>query len=296
MSLIAYPILLCEAMEVIGKRAEFNFHLFLNDYEQHKIAGPDPKVFRYNIFPSDTTIQFAPSQDRDKSAADYWTPVIIGAVSEIGRRFPGTKLHPVRNSEMRDSPTFRAVLTETLRSPERIAELIRKTTGKAVLDGAVYALPLFPDDHAPAFDFDIEADDSMTLRRGRQTVGTFAYEELHYWFHHKPLAVPRIHDRNIDVCITGIDHWKEGDFVIRQGLIDLFGLKRAIGDFETIYAPTLVAPDGKKMSKSRGNMQDYPLDQVLEACRQSGDSLEVAVQQLDQSRVAERSTGTAFEQ
>lgn len=52
---VLYPILLSEELKKLGKVPEFNIFIFINDWEQDKLAGPNVKMYPFNIFPENTT-------------------------------------------------------------------------------------------------------------------------------------------------------------------------------------------------------------------------------------------------
>jgi hypothetical protein len=62
-TMVVYPLLLCREIEKLGKEAQFNFFIFINDWEQDRLAGPDTKTYPFNIFPLNTTFQYATNPD-----------------------------------------------------------------------------------------------------------------------------------------------------------------------------------------------------------------------------------------
>jgi len=43
-AMVIYPLLLCEEVEKLGKKAQFSFFVFINDWEQDRLAGLDTKT------------------------------------------------------------------------------------------------------------------------------------------------------------------------------------------------------------------------------------------------------------
>lgn len=55
---VLYPMLLCEEVKKLGKEPEFNIFIFINDWEQDRLAGPNVKSYPFNVFPENTTFQY----------------------------------------------------------------------------------------------------------------------------------------------------------------------------------------------------------------------------------------------
>jgi lysyl-tRNA synthetase class I len=88
------------------------------------------------------------------------------------------------------------------------------------------------------------------------------YRKFNFWFYHKVLALPRLDIFNIDLCITGPDHYNEGDFLIRKKLIEDFGNR--INLHKPLYTPMILGVDGKQMGKSKGNDVSIEIEDLIE--------------------------------
>lgn len=273
--LVVYPILLCEALERVGKTPKLKLNLFLNDYEQFEIDGPNVAEYPFNVYPKETTIQYTYLEGTDISYADYWSIKIIEAVSEVTNRFSEVTINPVRNSEMKSSPVFKEVMLKTMRHPELVSKSIEESTSRKLLEDSVFAMPLCPNSRMPITEFSVNSDDQIELHYEGDIATVHDFEDLDYWFYHKPLAIPRLHDYQIELCITGADHLTEGDYHTRQLLIEKYGLSDAIPKFETLYTPELKSYDGIKMSKSKGNYIDIPLEELIDIFRNQGYNADV---------------------
>lgn len=267
--LVAYPIRLCEMMTEMGKVPRFNFYLFLNDYEQHAITGPDLEKYEFNRLPADTTIQFSPAPPgMDGSASKYWGEVIVEQVREITRRFPETTVTATFTSELKQYKVFRDVVTQVLRDQEAISDILRKVTGKEVLPGAKFAAAICPKTKMPVLDNRVSDNGQIELHYLNGEVVVYNFEELDYWVDHNPMALTSITQFQIDLCLTGIDHLEDGDLAIRAEMIKYFGLEDMIKDFSTVYAPMIFDANGVKMSKSRGNTEPGVLDVIIQQISQ----------------------------
>ena len=261
---IIYPYLLCELMEMSGKQASFTINYFLNDYEQYTLDGPNKKKYPFNIVPLGKTLQYEKGEN-GLPHADYWSPIIKETVEKhLLPKFPHLKLSFVRNSEMRDESIFRDVIFKTIKNPEKLRNLFYKYSGKnVVVNPSIYCMAVCRKCEHPALYTKITDNGKVSYQCeqcGNNEV--LKYSELHYWLYHKPLAIPRIKLFDIDLCITGSDHFDEGDYIIRQKLFDFFGIEYK--PFKTLYCPILIGTDGKlKMSKSKNNYYDMEFDELL---------------------------------
>lgn len=259
---VLYPVLLSEEVKRIGKKPEFNLFVFINDWEQDGLAGPDVEKHPFNVFPKNTTFQYTSDPDHDNmNIVDRWEPIIVNQVKEVSRLFPGVKVRSVRNSQMKKSPVMRKHLLFTIQNPQILANILRKYTDKEVLrEPLSYALAVCPD---------------CKKTRGRTTyshgkVHHFCtdchkdfsgdYLDFDYWLYHKPLALPRLEIFDIDICITGLDHYNERDFTVRQELIKQYGSKAKFP--RTLYTQVVLGRDGNVMGKSRGNAETISIAEL----------------------------------
>lgn len=262
---VVYPLLLCEALSKKGKIPKFTFYLFINDWEQDALAGPNPKEYPFNIFPNRTTFQHMDDPyGCCSSIVDHWEPIIKRNSLKIKEKFPEVKVECVRNSSMRDNSQLKYYLFKTIKEPKIVLEAIRKYTDKKILPNPiVYAMAICPKCHIGKGKTEILEGDR--IRHSCEICG-FAgeddYRSFNFWFYHKVLALPRLDIFNIDLCITGLDHYNEGDFLIRKKLIEDFGNKIKLP--KTLYTPMILGADGRQMGKSRGNDVFVEIEDLIE--------------------------------
>lgn len=262
-SLVVYPILLCQELLKLKKVPRFKIYVFINDWEQDRLAGPDVKMHPFNIHPLKTTFQytFDPSNPT-KSIVDFWEPEIMRNICKIKELFPLVTVQSVRNSQMKQHSIMKRCLTQTLNNPQLIAEILLKFTNKKILSEPIaYAMAVCPD-------CKIVRGQTQIIKKiihhycslcGKVTTGD--YRDFDYWFYHKPLALPRIEICKIDLCITGADHHNEGDFKVRQELMKAYKIKTPPP--KTLYTPVVYGFNGQVMGKSKGNAVLWDFDELL---------------------------------
>jgi hypothetical protein len=273
---VIYPEILCEEMVRIGKIPKFSIFVFINDWEQDKLAGPDTKTYPFNIFPLNTSFQYATSPDNPSvSIVDYWEPVILRYASLINKRFPEVSVKEVRNSEMKSNPAMKKDLIYALKNPEKIGNVLRRNTKYRVLEyPLVFAMAICPYCKMARGRTAVEGNDTIVHDcKNCNKSSRGPYDTFDYWFYHKPLAIPRLEMYDIDVCITGLDHYKEGDFAVRRELIKLFDSKAKFP--KMLYAPSLMGRDGTLMGKSRGNAEMVHVGELLKLIRDNPDVPEI---------------------
>ncbi|MFA4827364.1 MAG: hypothetical protein WC596_03920 [Candidatus Shapirobacteria bacterium] len=263
MPFVVYPLLLCRQMEKLGKQIQFNFYIFINDWEQDKLDGPDPKTYIFNIYPQKTTFQFTYSvEDPSKTVVDYWEPVILKRVNQLKKYYPKITIKAVRNSSMKNHPLMKRCLLKTIEHPELLADVFRKYTDKVVLEQPVqYAMAICPKCHLAKGSTFVRGNNIIHKCENCYQESTGKYQDFEYWFYHKPLAIPRLEIYNIDLCITGADHYSEGDFIVRQKLIDFFNSKAKYP--QTLYTPIVLGRNGLVMGKSKNNTETIPLKKLI---------------------------------
>lgn len=277
-TMTVYPLLLCREIERLGKTARVNFFIFINDWEQDRLAGPDTKTYPFNIFPLNTTFQYATNQDNPSlNIVDYWQNPIVSGIQSIQSLFPSVQITPIRNSEMKNDPVMKRCVLYTLKHPKEIAKILRERTTKQVLDEPLsYALAVCR--HCQMAKGSTEVIDVDTINHSCSSCGkemVAPYEHFDYWFYHKPLAIPRLEICNIDICITGFDHYNEGDYLIRQDLISLFGSKAKFP--KTLYAPLLLGKNGDIMGKSRGNAEVIDINDLIELIERNKEAEKIQI-------------------
>jgi hypothetical protein len=274
---VAYPILLCEELERHGKKAKFNFFVFINDWEQTRF---DPektnwKEFPFNVIPQFTTFQFSKDKTHD---VDYWENVICSAVHEIKEHFPNVSIKCVRNSSMRDLPIMKEVVLKTIKSPDLLGNIM-SNLGFPLHKNFPYTYcnPICPKCTSARTVATITKDDNISLTCsdcGHR--GIYEYHDLYYWLYHKILALPRIKYFDIDLCISGLDHYKEKDFDSRYALYDAYGIK--MKPTYILYTPALHGTNGLQMGKSRNNCIDIETEKLLSLLRKNPSSYEIYIE------------------
>lgn len=250
---MVYPHLLCSELEKLGKKAKFNFYLFLNDWEQDSLEGPDPKKYPFNVMPKNTTFQFAPSKEEGKSMVEYWEPIIVKNVKDALIEFPNVSIIPVRNSQMKKTPLMKKVVLDTIKNPRLVWDTLKKYSGKQMIDiPCTYCTAVCKNCHSAKTETIIKDKENISLRCLLcDSASSGNYDSFEYWLYHKPLALPRVAHYKIDLCITGLDHYNEGDFVSRQELFKSYDIN--INYPKTLYTPTVLGRDGNQMGKSKKN-------------------------------------------
>ncbi len=263
---VVYPLLLCEAIEKLGKKANFTFYMFLNDWEQDGFdeTYTDMKTHPFNVLPKYTTFQYTLYEKGGGSIVDYWESKIVDQVSIIRDKFPQANLRCIRNSSMRDMPVMKDVVLKTIKDPDLVGNVLRETTGKEILDHPYsYCRPICP--HCKTAKTLAEVLNKDDIRVSCENCGldrVYNYHLLNFWLYHKPLALPRIKEFNIDLCITGTDHYREGDFITRKKLFEVYQIDVNLP--KTLYTPTLYGRNGLPMGKSKGNYEDIDVEILLD--------------------------------
>ncbi len=277
MTMVVYPLLLCQELKKLGKKPKFKFFVFINDWEQDKLTGPDVKTYPFNIFPLNTTFQYAINkEDPSQNIVDYWQSIIYSEIKKIQVQFPDVEVIPIRNSEMKTNPVMKRCVIYALGHPQEIAAILRKHTGKLTLEKPLsYVLTVCPECKTVKGTTEITADGSILHSCSNCEKHTKApYDRFDYWFYHKPLAVPRLEICDIDLCITGFDHFDEGDYLIRQDLIKLLGSKAKFP--KTLYTPTLLGKNGEIMGKSKGNAESISISILIKTVIENKDAEKIS--------------------
>lgn len=262
LSHVVYPILLGQELAQRGIEPKFNIYIFINDWEQGGLAGPDLKKYPFNIYPKDFTFQYMRDpKNPNINIVDYWEPIIVENVKNIQTYFPKINIKSVRNSAMKDHPIMKKYLLYTIGNPHVVANILKKTR-KTVLDKPIsYALAVCPKCNKVRGETILKEEKIIhrCFNCNNKTEGD--YFDFDYWFYHKPLALPRLEIYNINICITGVDHYDEGDFIIRKELIKAYGSKAKYP--KTLYTQLILARDGNVMEKSKGNTDIVDLDYLF---------------------------------
>ena len=274
---LVYPYLICKHLEARGIAPALKLWLFINDWEQDAFDTTvvDNSQHPFNVIPKFTTFQFTGYADGGGGIVDYWETEIIQSVLLLKKHFSGIQIRTVRNSHMRDNPAMKDVVLKTISNPQLVRNVLQQATGKIILDTPLsYCKPICPKCRAAKTESTVHGEDEISLTCTHCGLeGSYNYHLLHYWLYHKPLALPRIQEFKIDICITGGDHYREGDFDSRSQLFKAYGME--IPNIRTLYTPTLVGRNGLPMGKSKGNYEDLDFDFLLQLIGEQKDKSHV---------------------
>lgn len=264
--LLVYPYIISQLLKYRGITPRFTINYFLNDYEQYTLVGPDKKKYPFNVLPLGKTLQYEP-YDKEISMADYWCPIIQSEVEKILKpEFPHIKLNFIRSSSLKKEKIFKKIILQTVLEAYKCRNILYKYSGKQIrVNPTSYCMAVCRKCKQPSPITNIEKKDIFYYECHNPECGNkeaVSYDNLDFWLYHKPLAIPRIKLKNIDLCITGIDHYNEGDFITRDKLFEFYNIK--VKKFKTLYTPVLIGKDGVlKMSKSKDNFYDMDFTDLL---------------------------------
>ncbi len=271
---VVYPLLLCEELEKQNKKARFNFCVFINDWEQTRF---DPektnwKEFPFNVIPQFTTFQFSKDSAHN---VDYWEQIIYSSVYEVKQQFPEISIRCIRNSSMRDIPIMKEVVLKTIKNPDLLGNIMQNL-GFPLHKSFPYTYcnPICPKCTSARTEATVVGTDDIRFTCSDCCYhGTYNYHELYYWLYHKILALPRIKYYDIDLCISGLDHYKEKDFDSRYALYQAYNIQ--MKPTYILYTPALHGLNGLQMGKSRNNYADMPTSKLLEIIKNNPNNYDV---------------------
>lgn len=276
-AIAVYPYLLCKYFALQKRVPRFSIFISINDYEQDCPDGPDIIRYPFNFYPKYTSLQHTPD-DREccGSIVEHWQPVLERILVKLFSEFPSVQVRFVRNSTLRDNPDFRSLLLRTLREPREQAAIMKKHSGKEVLPHPVcYAGAVCPKCVSARGETRVLTDDRVRLSCSAcGLVTTGSYDNFHYWWHHKAMLTARLKIFNIDLTISGADHFSEGDVGTRSEFIEKFVPGFVVP--KMLFSPLLLSFDGRKMSKSRDNTYFADIRKLI-AFMETTDASEVQV-------------------
>lgn len=280
LSLVIYPELLCEALEMSGKKAHLHLIVSINDWEQHLPSGIDPVRYPYNIRPADTIFQFTPGPG-NASIVDYWEPRIWAAYEPLRRRFPAVQIEFRRNSALRNDRRIVPILRKTKSHALAIGEMFRRLGRYEVIvdDTLTFAEAVCLKCHTARGASRFLDDDNVEVlceHCGTRSEGDAL--EFDWWLHHKPLFVARWHLWGFDVAVSGGDHFDDHDDLIRDDMRALFDIPSQ--DLRMLFAPLIVDYRGWKMSKSAHNEVNENHDVLLDRARHF-DGRQLSIEEVD---------------
>jgi hypothetical protein len=271
---VVYPMLLCERMLEYGKTPRFNFFVFINDWEQTRF---DPKLTNlekhpFNVIPQFTTFQFSKDPAHD---VNYWESVISHSVYDVKRKYPDVSVRCVRNSAMRDMIVMKDVVLKTIGRPDLLGDIMIDL-GFNVHKNFPYTFcnPICPKCFSARTSAEVIGHDDIRLKCpdcGNE--GAYNYHILYYWLYHKVLALPRIKTFSIDLCISGMDHYKEKDFHSRNALYKAYGID--MKPTYILYAPSLYGENNMPMGKSKNNCLDISVETLVKMIKNNQNSMDL---------------------
>ncbi|MBI2887604.1 MAG: hypothetical protein HYY02_10395 [Chloroflexi bacterium] len=265
--ILCYPILLGEEMLRRGVEPRFRYLVTLNDWETDGLAHP--AGYPLNVTPSGRSFQHQPDPDGcSPGLVDHWESHLRRELAPIQERFPAVQLSLVRASQIRDADGMQRALEAGLARPQEVRLLLEETLKVVILDAPLQFLgAVCPSCRS------IQGETSYAGGRGAVTFRCAACgsasarpkEALDYWLYVHLLGAAKYLVFRPDVWIFGGDflEYRTVDFLDRM-VEALDGKPPAM---KHLITPILLGPDGEKMSKSRGNLADLPLERLLSLLR-----------------------------
>jgi len=272
LTIVTYPLLLCEELEQNGKIAKFNFIVSINDWEQAALLGENIHKYNFDIKPDHTTLEFT-NEKNGKKTVDYWEKVIQKKLKIVSSRYPNVKINTIRNSSLKDDKAMKHVILSTIKSQSEIKKIMLNSSGIQTNGSKSYlANAICPNCKHANTNTKIDRNSTLILSCDKcNRVVTGKYEDFSYWLHHKPMFAARWKIFDFTYSISGGDHYLEGDHKTRKALFEYYFNKPA-PKINMIFSPILIASDGQKMSKSRGNIYSVGLDEILQIARKCEES------------------------
>ncbi|MFA6253710.1 MAG: hypothetical protein WC640_00395 [Candidatus Paceibacterota bacterium] len=263
LALYVYPYLLCRELKKMGKKARLTLIYSLNDYEQDEIDSPNKNLYPFNLKPKYTTFQFLPSGEcPEKTMIELWAPRIRENIKRLLIDFPELNIRYINNSWLKEHPTFKKLLLKTLTESDKLSDIFRKYTDKIVLANAQYASAVCKKCFCARNKTTIDGNEIFSfLCPNCHQSNSGKFNDFDYWWYHKPLFLARMEIFKPDLTISGGDHYNEGDYEVRQAMAEAFVPGKQMPDM--LFTPVLLAPDGKRMSKSQGNARYGKIDEII---------------------------------
>ncbi len=265
-ALVVYPYLLCKYLEKSGKIAKLNFVVSINDWEQDVLDGPNIKEYPFNVFPKNTSIYYIKDEKGCcESVADHWQPIIERNMTRLKESFKDISFRFVRNSTLINHVFCQNLLLQTLKNPREQLEILKANSNKKTLEDPVqYAGIICPECHRAH-------GKSQALENGNvfwkcnecscEKEGEL--KQFQYWWYHKPMLLARLEIFNVDITLSGGDHFSDGDFGIRKAYINKYS--PSTKEPYMLFTPTVLSADGQKMSKSRNNTEFANISKFIKA-------------------------------
>jgi hypothetical protein len=287
MALLAYPYLLCEEMEKIGKKPEFSFFISLNDFEPNELSylekcnskyfykkiseysDDEEPTYNSNIFCEKTNIGNLPDPfNCCKTVVDHYEKIISKEIKKLFKKnFCKVNFKLVRNSSLIKNKSFKKYLKLSIQKPKLIAEIIEKATGEKIIPSkACYAGAICPGCFSSNGITKVLSKERVFFKCNncnKEVVKKIT--AFDYWIYHKPLLIPRLIIFKIDLCIRGGDHYNAGNVDVNSALLSKFEprFKKPM----TLITPVVKDGKGIKLSKSYKNICDIETAKIIEIAR-----------------------------
>jgi lysyl-tRNA synthetase class I len=267
LAIVAYPILLCEEIIRLGKTPRFNFIVSFNDWEQDSLTGEDIYKYHFDVEPNDTTIEFLKEENGIRTV-EYWGPQIQKSIIEIKKMFSEVSIKIVYNSDLKNNKVMKSVILKTIKERKELKALLLKTTGCPTTGSDTrFANAVCPNCLHINTDTEVlETDMLKTNCKKCYKSYVLPYQDCSYWIYHKPLFIARWEIFGFTHCISGGDHYIEGDAKTRESLYEFYFDKKN-PEIDMLFSPILLGKNKAKMSKSRQNYFTTNLRTVLDAAR-----------------------------
>lgn len=264
LALVLYPYLLCKRVKELGKTPRFKFVVSINDWEQDSLDGPDYHRYPFNVHPKKTILRYTADEEGCcESTVEHWEPIIKKNLEMISGEFPEVEIRFVRNSELVSHPVCKTILAETIKSPNEQLAMLRENSRMETLDSPLsFASAVCPTCKSARGKTEFVSKEMVRFdceQCGETTIQDF--ELFQFWWYHKPLLTARIAIFNIEILISGGDHYSEGDFNIREAFIKKY--LPGVSSPRMLFTPTVISLDGQRMSKSKKNTYSANLKELL---------------------------------
>ena len=255
-ALAVYPHLLARAVAAQGRVPRFDYLITLNDLEP---TAYDLEKFR----PTGTSIGLMGDPDRAVTRA-------TSDLRHLLEEFPEIRLRFKRTSEMVDTDEFRRIVKMLTREK---AHYLRQFMEDEHIDedtlNAVHFMGLACSQCREPIDLTSEVEPSTCPSCGASLDG-----QRHYWMHFIPLIAMKWRLVQPDLLLIGSDYIEPNRGLMPgvkhenslEAVLAFYGFLGGGRPLNILMPPLLLGPDGQKMSKSIGNIQQVSYEALLDAC------------------------------
>ena len=169
------------------------------------------------------------------------------------------------------------VVLKTIQDPSLLSDIMKNLGYPIKKDFPhVYCTPICPECKSARTNAKVVNGDHIALECTTcHHKGEYSYHDLYYWLYHKILALPRIKTFEIELCISGLDHYLEKDFDSRNALYKAYNIK--MKPTYILYTNKLLGRNGLQMGKSRNNYEDLDIEQLQKLVLEHPNSMEIAL-------------------